>query len=206
MHPALALHAALFTMVLRSTRASLLVPPLVLELVIAPAWTFWLLAERTPYAYMPFATQPSLSRSRRRRMGVSGLRAQADAGRDIGREQSAALARRREWRSLSAFILGAAGARGSVVPGHRVVRPHHLLRARRARIDFRRSLARRRSLAWGWSRARVLRRLQGDRADVHDRCRRTPRGRAHPRRRLPRGGGVLVSQALATARLEQRSR
>lgn len=57
---ALALHAALFTVVLRSTRFRLLVPPIVISLMIASAWTFTLLAGRSPYAYTPFATVPSL--------------------------------------------------------------------------------------------------------------------------------------------------
>jgi uncharacterized membrane protein len=57
---ALALHAALFTFFLRSTRAKLLLPPIVLGLTIATAWTFILLDARHPYAYTPFATIPSL--------------------------------------------------------------------------------------------------------------------------------------------------
>ncbi|MDB4909940.1 MAG: Protein of unknown function transrane [Gemmatimonadetes bacterium] len=57
---ALALHAALFTVLLRSTRSRLLVPPIIFSLMIASAWTFILLAARSPYAYPPFATIPSL--------------------------------------------------------------------------------------------------------------------------------------------------
>jgi uncharacterized membrane protein len=57
---ALALHAALFTVLLRSTRTRLLVPPIIFSLMIASAWTFILLAARSPYAYPPFATIPSL--------------------------------------------------------------------------------------------------------------------------------------------------
>jgi uncharacterized membrane protein len=57
---ALALHAALFTMILRSTRAKLLLAPIFIGLMIASAWTFFLLANRTSFAYIPFATTPSL--------------------------------------------------------------------------------------------------------------------------------------------------
>jgi uncharacterized membrane protein len=57
---ALALHAALFTLFLRSTRAKLLLPPIVLGLTIATAWTFLLLDARPAYTYSPFATTPSL--------------------------------------------------------------------------------------------------------------------------------------------------
>ena len=57
---ALALHAALFSVILRSTRARLLVPPIAIGLMIASAWSFYLLAMRTHYAYMPFLTIPSL--------------------------------------------------------------------------------------------------------------------------------------------------
>jgi uncharacterized membrane protein len=57
---ALVLHAALFTFFLRSTRAKLLLPPIVLGLTIATAWTFLLLDGRPAYAYTPFTTIPSL--------------------------------------------------------------------------------------------------------------------------------------------------
>ena len=57
---ALALHAALFTLFLRSTRAKLLLPPIVLGLTIATVWTFVLLDGRHEYAYSPFITLPSL--------------------------------------------------------------------------------------------------------------------------------------------------
>ncbi|MEP7067334.1 MAG: DUF2339 domain-containing protein, partial [Gemmatimonadota bacterium] len=57
---ALALHAALFTTILRSTRARLLVAPIIIGLVIASGWTFILLADRGSYTYPPFATVPSL--------------------------------------------------------------------------------------------------------------------------------------------------
>jgi uncharacterized membrane protein len=57
---ALALHALLFSVILRSTRARLLVPPIVIGLLIASAWSFYLLAMRTHYAYTPFLTIPSL--------------------------------------------------------------------------------------------------------------------------------------------------
>jgi uncharacterized membrane protein len=56
---ALALHAALFSMVLRSTRVRTLVPPLFLSLFVLSAWSFYLLAERPAYEYSPFATLPS---------------------------------------------------------------------------------------------------------------------------------------------------
>ncbi len=57
---ALSLHVALYAMVLRATRARLLVPPLALELLILSGWTLVLLMDRTPYTYTPFATLPSL--------------------------------------------------------------------------------------------------------------------------------------------------
>ncbi len=57
---ALALHAALFTVVLRSTRAKLLLLPVFIGLMIASGWTFFLLANRTSFAYIPFGTIPSL--------------------------------------------------------------------------------------------------------------------------------------------------
>ncbi|HEY2898330.1 MAG TPA: DUF2339 domain-containing protein [Gemmatimonadaceae bacterium] len=57
---ALALHAALFTLFFRSTRAKLLLPPVILELTILTAWTFLLLDSRPAYAFTPFATLPSL--------------------------------------------------------------------------------------------------------------------------------------------------
>lgn len=56
---ALALHAALFTIFLRSTRARLLVAPILIGLVIASGWTMLLLTERTVYGYTPFLTIPS---------------------------------------------------------------------------------------------------------------------------------------------------
>jgi uncharacterized membrane protein len=57
---ALALHAALFTVVLRSTRAKLLFLPIFMGLMIASAWSFFLLANRPSFGYIPFATIPSL--------------------------------------------------------------------------------------------------------------------------------------------------
>jgi uncharacterized membrane protein len=57
---ALALHAALFSMILRSTRARLLAPPILIGLLIASLWTLILLASRPAYAYAPFLTIPSL--------------------------------------------------------------------------------------------------------------------------------------------------
>jgi uncharacterized membrane protein len=57
---ALALHAALFTVILRSTRSRLLVPPIVISLMIASAWTFVLLVGRSRFVYVPFMTTPSL--------------------------------------------------------------------------------------------------------------------------------------------------
>jgi len=57
---ALALHAALFTFLLRSARAKLLLFPIVLGLTVATAWTFLLLDGRPAYAYAPFTTVPSL--------------------------------------------------------------------------------------------------------------------------------------------------
>ena len=57
---ALALHAALFTVVLRSTRVKELLVPIFLGLMIASGWTFYLLASRPAFAYTPFATIPSL--------------------------------------------------------------------------------------------------------------------------------------------------
>lgn len=57
---ALALHAAVFAMLIRSTRSRALVPPVVLGLCIATAWTLYLLTERSSYTYMPFLTIPSL--------------------------------------------------------------------------------------------------------------------------------------------------
>ncbi|MBK5189202.1 MAG: hypothetical protein JJD97_13240, partial [Gemmatimonadaceae bacterium] len=57
---ALALHAALFSVVLRSTRARLLVLPILIGLMIASGWTFYLLDARGEYTYAPFRTIPSL--------------------------------------------------------------------------------------------------------------------------------------------------
>jgi uncharacterized membrane protein len=57
---ALALHASLFALIFRSTRTRLLLPPIFLGLTIATGWNFLLLVERTPYAYVPFLTIPSL--------------------------------------------------------------------------------------------------------------------------------------------------
>jgi hypothetical protein len=57
---ALALHAALFSMILRSTRARLLAPPILIGLLIASLWTLLLLDSRQIYAYDPFLTIPSL--------------------------------------------------------------------------------------------------------------------------------------------------
>lgn len=57
---ALALHAALFAVILRSTRARLLIPPIVIGLVMASGWSFILLMNRGQYSYSPFLTIPSL--------------------------------------------------------------------------------------------------------------------------------------------------
>jgi hypothetical protein len=57
---ALALHAALFTMIFRSTRARILLPPITIGLLIASFWTFIILQGRAPYSYTPFLTVPSL--------------------------------------------------------------------------------------------------------------------------------------------------
>ena len=57
---ALAMHAALFSIVMRSTRARLLAPPILVALAIASTWSLVLLADRTPYGYTPFLTIPSL--------------------------------------------------------------------------------------------------------------------------------------------------
>ena len=57
---ALALHAALFTMVFRSTRARAPRSADCSGLLAASAWTFALLQARAPYSYTPFLTIPSL--------------------------------------------------------------------------------------------------------------------------------------------------
>jgi len=57
---ALALHAALFAILLRSTGSKRLVFPVILSLVITSGSSLWLLSERTAYAYTPFLTTPSL--------------------------------------------------------------------------------------------------------------------------------------------------
>ncbi len=57
---ALALHAALFSMILRSTRTRLLVPPIMIGLLIASAWSYKLLEDRGQYSYTPFLTIESL--------------------------------------------------------------------------------------------------------------------------------------------------
>jgi uncharacterized membrane protein len=57
---ALALHAALFSIILRATRARLLVLPVFLGLMIASGWSYDLLENRAQYAYTPFLTIPSL--------------------------------------------------------------------------------------------------------------------------------------------------
>lgn len=58
--PALALHAALFSVVFRSTRAKLLVFPIVIGLAISSVWTMYLLGLRVPYHYPPFGGVLSL--------------------------------------------------------------------------------------------------------------------------------------------------
>ena len=57
---ALALHAAVFSIVFRSTRARLLIPPIAVVLLIASMWALITLADRTQYAYTPFLTIPLL--------------------------------------------------------------------------------------------------------------------------------------------------
>ena len=57
---ALALHAAIFSIAFRSTRARMLFPPILIVLLIASAWTLFILANRPQYAYTPFLTIPSL--------------------------------------------------------------------------------------------------------------------------------------------------
>lgn len=57
---ALALDVALFTIVLRSTKARLLLVPILIGLIVASAWTFFLLASRGAYGYTPFLTTPSM--------------------------------------------------------------------------------------------------------------------------------------------------
>ena len=57
---ALALHAALFSIILRATRARLLVPPILIGLMIASGWSYLLLEDRGQYAYTPFLTISSL--------------------------------------------------------------------------------------------------------------------------------------------------
>lgn len=57
---ALALHAALFSIALRSTRSKVLVVPILISLVAASLWTFVLLMERPDYHYTPFGGIPSL--------------------------------------------------------------------------------------------------------------------------------------------------
>lgn len=57
---ALALHAALFSTILRATRARLLVLPIVIGLVIASLWAYSLLVNRSIYAYTPFLTVASV--------------------------------------------------------------------------------------------------------------------------------------------------
>jgi uncharacterized membrane protein len=56
---ALALHAALFTVIFRSTRARILLPPIAISLLLASGWTMILLTERVQYHYTPFLTIPS---------------------------------------------------------------------------------------------------------------------------------------------------
>src|SRR5450432_2813406 len=57
---ALALYATLFSIILRATRARLLVLPVFLGLMIASGWSYDLLENRAQYAYTPFLTIPSL--------------------------------------------------------------------------------------------------------------------------------------------------
>jgi uncharacterized membrane protein len=57
---ALALHAALFSMILRSTRTRLLVVPIMIGLLIASGWSYQLLQDRGQYSYTPFLTIESL--------------------------------------------------------------------------------------------------------------------------------------------------
>jgi len=57
---ALALHAAVFSIVFRSTRTRLIIPPILISLLITSGWTLFLLSERAAYAYTPFLTIPSL--------------------------------------------------------------------------------------------------------------------------------------------------
>jgi len=95
---ALALHAALFSVILRSTRARLLVPPITIGLLMASAWSFYILAMRTQYAYTPFLTIPSLCA-----LAIVGAWALfAYVLRSIADEKSA------EQKQLAAFIGGLA--------------------------------------------------------------------------------------------------
>ena len=57
---ALALHAAIFSVAFRSTRARLLIPPILLVLLVASGWTLLILSSRPQFAYTPFLTIPSL--------------------------------------------------------------------------------------------------------------------------------------------------
>ncbi|MDP9265762.1 MAG: DUF2339 domain-containing protein [Chloroflexota bacterium] len=57
---ALALHAALFSVALRTSRAKLLAAPIFISLAISSVWTFYLLTARANYGYVPFGGIPSL--------------------------------------------------------------------------------------------------------------------------------------------------
>jgi uncharacterized membrane protein len=57
---ALALHAALFSVIYRTTRARLLAAPIFAGLAISSLWSFILLEDRIPYQYTPFVTVASL--------------------------------------------------------------------------------------------------------------------------------------------------
>ena len=56
---ALAIHASLFSMLLRQRRAPVIAAPIAIVLLVASVWSYSLLAERTAYLYNPFATAPS---------------------------------------------------------------------------------------------------------------------------------------------------
>ena len=158
---ALALHAALFTMIFRSTRARVLVPPISIGLVIASGWTFLILQDRLPHSYTPFLTIPSLCAL----AVVSAWMFFAHSVKAPGRQQEyrgrTSRVTHRGCRDRGGLFLDPTGARRRVFGRRFVLRADHLLRPRRTRAHLRGALAPRWTLARGGARTRVLRRVEG---------------------------------------------
>ncbi len=196
---ALALHAALFSMILRSTRARLLAPPIVIGLLIASGWTEYLLEERGLYSYTPFLTMESLCAF----AVVLSWAIFALALKPTPEEKSP------EHAQLSSLVSGLAIIAAFMWVRQELVNAWSPDAASFALIMyyalaglaliFAGPLPSRRPVARRGTRARILCRLQGARGNIHDRCGWAAGGRAHPRRSIPRSRRVLVQSATGSA-------